>query len=512
MNQKARLLRAGLPLALSGVIALVALTFMSPRFFPSQADELHSVWPAQRALRGAVPYVDVFTHRPPLDLVTNALALAILGETLNASRILQVVSMVVAGLLLFALLRRWGAGDWEAAVGALIPSCLLFPAWPLPSSHWQSLPFALGAILLLESARGASEGAPSRARLLGAGFLAGLAGLTIQTAGAVACAWLLLRSAGGPAPRRELPLLCAGIALPLALCAGVLLALGALGAAFECTVVFPLFHYKAGFNDVSFGAEVLKGARRAYENFGALGAALCGLTLALPFGALALGTFRALRLRQRQDVASVVWLVVVVAVFFKGRSDWSHIMLFLPYVLVGLCELALRADTPVRARRAAGVWLLLCLTLAGGRWLVLWSRGVSPGQALEADGNRRAYLARILEVLPPELRDEPLLSLPYGAGFYFFRDADAPSIDWVYLPSVGYTLPQHHQDLADWLERGPVPVVVVFRNPRGLGFLSEPSPLKDALQNYEEYAVLPSSVILVRKSVLERLKAERVPR
>jgi len=511
MDQRARLRQGGLLIAIPCVIALAALTFMSPRFLGSQVDEFHSVWPAQRLLRGDVPYVDVFTHRPPVDILSNTLALAVIGETLTASRLLQVLSMVIAAYLLFALLRRWGASDWEAAGGAVLPTCLCFAIWPLPSAHWQSLPFALGAIYLLESAR--REGEPSSLpRLVAAGALAGLAGLTIQTEGAVACACLILRSLGGTNPRRELPLLLGGIALPVVLCAVVLLAYGILGAAFDCVVYFPLFNYKAGFNEVSFLRSVSESFSFLYETYGLAGPALVTVALALPLGTLAFGLGHLYRDRTRENAAGLAWLLVTLAVFFKGRADLIHLMFFLPYVLVVWFEFALRKSTPKVARRVSWAWLVLALLAGAGLLVTSWSRGIQPKQALWLDFDYRQRVSRTLSVLPPDLREAPLLSLPYGASYYFFREAEAPGIDWLLLPSQGYSLPEHSQRLATWLEEKQVPVVVLARAPNGVGFLREESALKGSLQNYQLYAAVGDRLVFVRKSVLEGRVPAQTPR
>lgn len=510
MDQRARLRQGSLLVAIPCLIAVVALTLMSPRFLGPQADEFYSVWPAQRLLRGDLPYLDVFTHRPPLDVASNALALGVLGETLTASRLLQILSMVVSASLLFALLRRWGARDWEAAGGALLPTLLCFPFWPLPSAHWQALPYALGAILLLESSR--REGEPSSlARVVGAGALAALAGLTIQTEGAVVCAWLFLRTLGGPDPRRELPPLLGGIALPLIACGGVLLASGALGAAYECVVHFPLFRYKPGFNDVSFIDSTSTTFGFVYESYGVTGAALAGVALVLPLGALGLGLAHLYRDRTRKNAAALAWLLVILAVYFKGRSDWIHLVFFLPYVLVAWFDFALREDTPKPLRRATWAWLALALLAGAGLFASSWSKGIRPNQGLGLDLDFRRNVARVLSTLPPDLREAPLLSLPYGSSFYFFRQADAPGIDWVCLPSQGYNPPEHHQRLANWLEEERVPVVILMRTPFGVGFLREESPLKDALQSYELYASIGDRLIFVRRELLEGRK-RRVPR
>tara|TARA_R110002072_G_scaffold205338_1_gene363254 strand:+ start:49 stop:942 length:894 start_codon:yes stop_codon:yes gene_type:complete len=292
----------------------------------------------------------------------------------------------------------------------------------------------------------------------------------------------------------------------------VLAACGALGAAYECVVHFPLFSYKPGFNDVSFTGSVSTTFEFFAESYGPAGPALLTVALALPLGALGLGIAHLCRERTRLNAAGLAWLLVIVAVFFKGRSDLIHFGIFLPYLLVVWFEFALREATPSAARKVTSAWLVLALVVGGGLVTSSWSKGIQPKQALWLDYDFRRSVNQTLAALPPELREAPLLSLPYGSSFYFFRPAEAPGIDWVCLPSQGYNPPEHHQRLAAWLEEERVPLVLLQRSPFGVGFLREESPLKDSLENYQLYASVGDRLIYVRKSVLGGRPAPGAPR
>ncbi|HBP21906.1 MAG TPA: hypothetical protein DEA08_29495, partial [Planctomycetes bacterium] len=338
------------------LIALFASTFMSPRFLGIQADETYSPWPAQRLLRGDLPYRDVFTHRPPLDVLGNAAAQALLGEGLTASRLLQLASMIAVGYLLFALLRRWGATLAEAGAGALVPACVCFPFWPLPASHWQALPLACAAVLALESRPLSEDGVSPAGWVLGAGVLAGLTGLVMQPEGAAICLWLAARVWGGAAPRRELALLVAGVAIPLSLCALTLALAGIGGAAFDCLVAFPLLHYKSVFNDVTLWGSAPTTFGFVRESYGAPGVSLFVLAGLLPLAALGLALERLWRDRSRAAAAALAGVVLILGLFFKGRADWMHLMFNLPFLLIAAAQLVLSSERTL-LRRAAWAWL-----------------------------------------------------------------------------------------------------------------------------------------------------------
>ena len=135
-------------------------------------------------------------------------------------------------------------------------------------------------------------------------------------------------------------------------------------------------------------------------------------------------------------------------------------------------------------------------------WINCWLSGTSVTQGLRLDATMRERVRQTLSVVPPPLRREPLLALPYGAPFYFFRDAETPPFDWLLLPSMRYQSPGDLQRVADWLTARRVPLVLVQRSERGLGFLTEASPLREVLRSdYTRLGSHRGQLILLRSDL-----------
>lgn len=499
-------------LALVLLVSLAAATFFSPRFLGVTADEYHSVWPAQRILRGDLPYVDIHTHRPPLDLLSNALAQVALGSSLWTSRVLQLLSCMALALVLRALFLQWGARRWEAFCGALVPVAITFPFWPVPSAHHQSLPFAFTALLLLERALArerAGEG-QSVALLVGAGALGGVAGLVVQTEGTLMALWLFLRCAPLPGRLRRGALVAAGMAGVAGLVGLGLALAGCLKAGIYWFMLFPIRHYNVpgSFNDVSVAESFVLEFGLSLDGHG-LGRILIlfagAVLLAAAFGVV---VYRLLLRRGAGEAVALASALLVLWVFSRGRNDWIHLTYFLPFLLALLVEQALAEPRRAGPRSVMQIVQLGCVGAGLVLLLHAWRIGIGPSEGFRIDAPPRLQSARLLSLVPGEHRREPALGLPFNGMVSFFHDAPAAPYDWVLLPNERYHRDVDYERIVAWMERHP-PALVLLQLPMGVGFLSQPSPLRRKLvADYEIIGPYDGHVVLTRKDLTQAVRAE----
>ena len=489
---------------IAALTALAACLAMSPRFYPIQIDEARLAWEGHVLTRGGSLYHDAFTHRPPLGVWLTALVFTACGSSLLAARVMMLVMLVVAGWLMWALLRRLSANPGLAFAAALYPAWACFPVWPQPSAHWMYLPFALGALLLLERALDRDDGR----LLLATGVLGGLTGLVIQTEGAVTCAWLLLRALPARGQRRRrVGLLLSGMLIPVALTAGILLLRGNLAAGVHAVVLFPLtdYHSTGGFNDVDLLLNLRDHLRWAWVHHGVAGPLLLAANLTLILGAVGMAA-RALYLRRRtRERARLACAALLLAVFARGRTDWIHLMAYAPLLLVLLAESAIEAH-PEPARRAASTVVTAALACSGLLWVTVCAADVTPTDWVTADDELKAEMNAVLAGVPAELRDEPLLAMPFGGVYYLYRDAASPPIDWIFYPSQGYFGSEDLARVTAWIAEEDVRLVLL-QDPDGpnRAFLEEASPLQELLQReFVEFDTHHEHLILVRRGTVGR--------
>lgn len=499
-------------LALVALVCLVAATYFSPEFLGATADEYHSIWPAQRLLRGDLPYVDLHTHRPPLDLLSNAAAQLVAGSTLRTSRLLQLLSCAALALVLRALFLQWGARRWEAFCAALLPVAISFPFWPVPSAHHQSLPFAFAALLLLERALARERaGEPQSAGLLlGAGALGGVAGLVIQTEGTLMALWLFLRCATLPGRLRRGAWVAAGMGGVAALVGLGLALAGCLRAGLYWFMYFPIRHYNVSgsFNDVNLAESFLLEFGLSLNSQG-LGKVLIlfagALVLLAALGAVAWRVYRRPRAR---ELAALVSALLVLWVFHRGRNDWIHLTYFLPFLLALLVEQGVAAPRSPRLRRLLQVTLVSCLGAGLVLLLHVWRVGIGPLEGFRVDAAPRAQAERLLSLVPEPQRGDPALGLPFNGMVSFFHDAPAAPYDWVLLPNEGYHRDVDYERIVAWMERHP-PALVLLQLPMGIGFVRHASPLQAKLiADYELIGPYDGHVVLARRDLAEAVRAE----
>ena len=176
-------------------VVLASLFFFSwfYRLPLSETDEGIVAVGAERILRGQIPYRDFFSELGPGSFYLQAAIFKIVGTHAAAMRLTAwLLGGIISGLI-YLLARRLVTG-----AAAFLPSAVFalvcYPATYRVSHHWWGNFFLLLTVLCLmpsETLAGPPS-APGRKVLVGAGALAGLALLCMQSMGA----WTLLMGAG----------------------------------------------------------------------------------------------------------------------------------------------------------------------------------------------------------------------------------------------------------------------------------------------------------------------------
>ncbi|MGA2628822.1 MAG: hypothetical protein ABSG54_01295 [Terriglobia bacterium] len=180
----------------NAVAVILASLFFFSWFYRlplSETDEGIVAVGAERILRGQVPYRDFFSELGPASFYLQAAIFKILGTHVGAMRLTAwLLGGIISGLI-YLLARRVVTG-----AAAFLPSAVFalvcYPATYRVSHHWWGNFLLLLTVLCLmpsETQAGPSS-APGRKVLVGAGVLAGLTLLSMQSMGA----WTLLMGAG----------------------------------------------------------------------------------------------------------------------------------------------------------------------------------------------------------------------------------------------------------------------------------------------------------------------------
>jgi hypothetical protein len=506
MIARARALWFGLLLA--GVSLAILFSLFSSGFFPVQADETDVAWVAKQTATGRVPYRDFFTFIPPLVPYGLGAYLKLTGPSLAALRYLSVAWLLLVTLLVYALLLRSRMPAWWAAGTALSFPALFLPYWPVSSHHWFATGFGLMALLA------AVRPNPSALHWFTAGLLAGLSGLCLQTEGALVCTLLaLLWLLSAPGERRRTALaLALGVALPLALFLALLVAAGSLRDAYLCLVEWPAQNYKqpGGFNDVDGVAFLTDLWKQRFPSGGGVSRWLPLLLLsaayALPPLALATASWSpawtsAARVPDRAWAFSTAGLGLVALAYLAGREDWTHLVFWVPLILVLSGHGLDWASESLQPRLFKG-WILLTLVLTAISWATVWAvKPPDPGRIGQAD---RDFVSKSLPAVLGELprateKGLPVLYLSrHGSGLYFYWAPVPPPLDWVEPPSMRYNAPWEYALVARFAVEHEVPYIVTPES-NLRPFLDEPSAVATLLRTrYRYFKKTPWGVILER--------------
>jgi hypothetical protein len=164
--------RIGTDLAVGALVALLVALLLAPAFVAagSEFDEGILVAFPTRVLQGDLPYRDFETFYGPAQPFVTAAAFHVFGSTLEAERALGFSFRLLVVLALFWLLLPWGRVS--AFVGGILGACVAAAGGVTFDNHLAAQ--ALGLVALALAWRTFRRNSGS---LVGAGFVAGLAGL-----------------------------------------------------------------------------------------------------------------------------------------------------------------------------------------------------------------------------------------------------------------------------------------------------------------------------------------------
>lgn len=348
---------------------------------------------ARETLAGGMPYRDAFDFKPPGIFAVYAVSRVMFGASPLGIRVLEVGAMIATTVLLLRLARReLGlplAGWVAAALACGVHAQLDF--WHTAQPETFGEPLGLGALALAAAAARAPS-ARRRATLLGAaGALLGIAGLMkppLVGAAAVVAALVAWRrdEAGAPWTSRlraaASPFVAtgAGVALPIALCAAVFAARGALDDLHEVLFVFTPHYTRLSWEKATPGGMVYRGLVEWLTVYSS--AILGGVALAavLPWPRAA---------RPALVATLSICLIHVIGVAMQGKFFPYHWgATFAPTALVAATGWVLALERAAKRHPGAGV----AVVAAAG--VVAWLHAPVPsfGQVFLQRSARRAAI------------------------------------------------------------------------------------------------------------------------
>ena len=351
----------GAYLLFAGILAGISVVALLPGLIGPSLDAAVFSVVGERVSQGALPYADIFDHKPPALYLLIALGQLLAGSigTWKVAWILSVVSVAMTGVVVADTLRQIG---WRRAAWAPGGLCVATLA---------SFPLALGGGLsetacVLPAAlalRLAAVGPRTPARLLGAGLLAGVSTAISLQAIPAALAVVVVAAVHDDVASRsrgsrtmDAMWIASGTA---AVWAGLLLYFGMSDttlAAFNAIVTYNSAYQRVAYLDDPVAGE-------------ALHALLILAPLAL---AAALGTVAALRSSRHRTVGigAVVWLGASLAfVAYQGRLELHYTaLLVVPLALLAPAGLTMRLQGSLRTviPRAVTLGLLTTAFIVSG--------------------------------------------------------------------------------------------------------------------------------------------------
>ena len=232
-------------------VVLIAVAVCAPFFrnITWLGDEGVVLHAAVRILDGEVLYRDFFEFLPPGGFLIVATWMKLFGIGFTSARVLAVGVIAAIAALLYTAARLASGTRPLAALLAISWTVLSQGAWTVISHHWlttaASMASAVGLLLAL-------EGASRRGAAFAAGLFAGVAVMVTQTRGALLCFAVLAVLLTLPRARVHLASAIAGVALVPTVTILYLAAAGALTAALDDVIAYPVRHY-AGIQAVPFG-------------------------------------------------------------------------------------------------------------------------------------------------------------------------------------------------------------------------------------------------------------------
>ena len=495
---------------LSAMATAVVVSELSPALFPVKSDELVVAWMGKQAAAGRAPYADFFCVVPPLTVYGLAAVFKAFGASLAIFRAVTLVwllgiTLVLERLFLLAKMPR----PWAAASAFLFPG-LFLTFWPVPSHHWFALGFGLSS--LWASLVAGERRSPFL--WFASGTLTACAGLCLQTEGVLFAALLVLSMALlGTKPFDRVSVFAAllGLMVPLGAFAGIVTYQGSMGRAFYCLVTWPATYYKqpGGFNDLDILTSIAQEfssrspSRMAdlpvFASFLVTLGAACWAPVSLAFSPKWTSPADGDGAWRRWLFSLLAWSATT-AVFLGGRAEWVHLTMFVT-VMVASAFFEISWTTERVRPVVFKILVSVGLAVSASLWIGVWSRrppllsDIAGVDALVAKNSVPSILREL-----PSVNGRPpaVVFLPHGADLYFFWAPEPPPVDWVDPPSFKYNAPWEFEALASFLERRPIPYVLIQGDFAAM-FLGEPSPIQRVLrERYRPLRKTPLGLVLER--------------
>jgi 4-amino-4-deoxy-L-arabinose transferase-like glycosyltransferase len=454
-------------------LCLLALLFAwwlrSPlHHLPLERDEGSYALIATRWLAGAVPYRDLFDHKPPLIYLVYALARLVPSDPVGAIRIVATLYLLASGLALLAL--GWRLyGRWAALAALMLflvyGSSQRFEGLAFNSEAVMLLPATLSCLLLVLGVQmrhagllglaGICVGLTTLAKPVGAGLLLPLC------LGPLLLAWPL---------RRRLAALALGLAgalLPLLLSTLYFWWQRALPAAYEALIIYNRI-YAA--ESLSFGWNPLW-LWRIWQPM---------LPLVLPGLVGLVVTLRDPSATPAHTITAA-WGLTLLATALLSLRDFPHYYLaavpaFSLWAGALISTIVSRAPWRIAQRSlAAPLGLMLLAGLLAPAMLALWPlRSMSPQQQIQTlyadEGVAHfwpavAVAGYIAAHVPP---GQPIFIWATEPQIYYLADR-RPAVRFPYDYPID-RLPGARDEVLAELRRAPPPFIVTYRDVRPIGF------------------------------------------
>jgi hypothetical protein len=475
-----------LSIVLAGLAISVVVSISEPGFVDAfWADEFLLPWYGKQVVNDRVPYLDFFMFLGPLAAYGPALLVKLAGTAIVPFRIVNIILTAVATAALFGIARRRGASRAASFTIAALYPVIIVPLWPNFSHQWTAVTFGLAAVWICHSRFNRD------ARGLLAGFLASLAGLTVQTIGVITLPLVIASLFANDRTRsaRMLAFVGMGVAVPALGCAALLVYHGAFRAFLEHAVLWSVQSYQqaGGYNSGNLRVLLRHHIEQTSLGLAFPGSDALALVLFLPLGLLAFvvplfNLFSVFRIdsRRRRTIGHLAVVCLALLVFEAGRSDVAHLAYVSPVFLIILAQYVHSGDRPARLLRA---FLVTALMIGLLRWGLVWKdQPPRPAAVLRGDDYTSKIVTRLLDEIPGARESRlPVVFLARVAGaFYFYWSPLHPPVDWLGPPSWGVNTPDQYARIAQFVRANRVPYVVVGSSEVLL--LRDPSPILDVIK------------------------------
>ncbi len=500
---------------------LVVIGKISPLANVPKWDETACAYNAQRVLSGQIPYRDFFNFIPPGSFLLQAGWYALWGgkASLTLGRYLAVLVALLSWLSLWRTLKRARWSWYNALLLSTLYPAAIYVFWPIPSHHW----FAVLPLFLSFEAYDFEE---KRVRGLGGwlwcGLMGGIAVLFLQTIGLYAALfWGTVWILGGEKKLSRAAAALGGASMAVFPVAGWLWTKGALLDSFRDTILWPMRNYGApgGPNAVrllgdlpSRVASLWAGAQGysawLWVPFAVAGTILYLVLLAaflfclwLAFRTLA-RSLRARELPAPMVSAAMVFTLVAVSLFLKGKTDWLHMVYQLGPIGLAWCA-ALGPVAGGKPGRNVNFSLVLAALLAAclfyqSGYLVFHK--VHTWEFTDVDRPvREAPVNRYLRSRPWLKPDDTIVALPEGGQVYLYVRPAAIGYTLLTPLSEHYNTLEDHEIAAEQMEKNR-PRCVVMTVDEEANYLDPRSPVGRLIRReFIRFARVGNAVIYVRR-------------